>query len=84
MSVERGGDRRGGQLSRAPALFYSTHARSVTILTHGDKLENTMSRYLIDQLATRSNIDMMLGTEVVAVHGDVSLQAIDVRDRRAR
>ncbi len=70
-----------GNSAGQAALFYSTHARSVTILTRGDKLENTMSRYLIDQLATRPNIDVRFATEVAAVHGDVSLQAIDVRDR---
>jgi thioredoxin reductase (NADPH) len=40
-----------------------------------------MSQYLIDQLATRSNISVMFGAEVAAVHGDASLQGIDVRDR---
>jgi thioredoxin reductase (NADPH) len=39
-----------------------------------------MSRYLIEQIATRQNIDVMFRTEVAAVHGDVSLEAIDVRD----
>jgi thioredoxin reductase (NADPH) len=39
-----------------------------------------MSRYLIDQLATRSNIHKLFRTEVAAVHGDVSLEAIDVRN----
>jgi thioredoxin reductase (NADPH) len=39
-----------------------------------------MSRYLIDQLATRPNIRTMFGTEVVAAHGDLSLEAIDVLD----
>lgn len=40
-----------------------------------------MSRYLIDQLATRSNISVLFGTELAAVHGDTSLQAIDVHER---
>ena len=41
-----------------------------------------MSRYLIDQLATRPNIDARCtAAEVVAAHGDGSLEAIDVRDR---
>ena len=40
-----------------------------------------MSRYLIDQLATRPNIRTLSGAEVAAAHGDVSLEAIDVRDR---
>jgi thioredoxin reductase (NADPH) len=39
-----------------------------------------MSRYLIDQLATRSNVRTRFGSEVAAVHGDVSLEAIDIRD----
>jgi thioredoxin reductase (NADPH) len=70
-----------GNSAGQAALFYSTHARSVTILTRADNLEDTMSRYLIEQLVTRPNIDVMFGTEVAAVHGEVSLQAIDVRDR---
>jgi thioredoxin reductase (NADPH) len=64
------------------AMSFSTHARSVTILCRGDTLAKSMSSYLIEQLATRSNIRMMYRTEVVAAHGDDSLEAIDVRDSR--
>ena len=39
-----------------------------------------MSRYLVDQLAARANIRTMFGVEVTAVHGELSLEAIDVRD----
>ena len=39
-----------------------------------------MSRYLIDQLATRPNIHTRLGVELEAVHGAESLEAIDVHD----
>lgn len=69
-----------GNSAGQAALFFSTHAKSVTILCRGDSLERSMSRYLVDQLATRSNIEVMFGTEVAAVHGDSSLEAIDVRD----
>ena len=69
-----------GNSAGQAALFFSNHARSVTILCRGDTLEKSMSRYLIDQMATRTSIKVMFGTEVAAVHGDVSLQAIDVRD----
>ena len=41
------------------ALFFSTHARSVTVLCRGETLEKSMSRYLIDQLAARSNISTL-------------------------
>jgi thioredoxin reductase (NADPH) len=70
-----------GNSAGQAALFFSTHARSVTILCRSDGLEKSMSRYLIDQLAARPNIRTMLQTEVAAVAGDVSLEAIDVRDR---
>src|SRR3989440_945874 len=69
-----------GNSAGQAALFFATHARSVTILCRGQRLEKSMSHYLIDQLATRSNIRTAVGTEVVAAHGDLSLQAIDVRD----
>jgi thioredoxin reductase (NADPH) len=69
-----------GNSAGQAALFFSTHARSVTILCRGEKLEKSMSRYLVDQLATRSNIEVMFGAEVAAVHGESSLEAIEVRD----
>jgi thioredoxin reductase (NADPH) len=69
-----------GNSAGQAALFFSTHARSVRILCRGDSLKRSMARYLIDQLAARANIRTLFGTEVAAVHGDVSLQAIDVRD----
>jgi thioredoxin reductase (NADPH) len=57
------------------------HARSVTILCRGDSLGKSMSRYLVDQLGSRANIETRFGAEVKAVHGDTALEAIDVRDR---
>jgi thioredoxin reductase (NADPH) len=68
-----------GNSAGQAAMFFSSHARSVTILCRGEALEKSMSRYLIDQLASRSNIRALFRTEVVAAHGDTSLEAIDVR-----
>ena len=69
-----------GNSAGQAAMFFSTHARSVTILCRGESLEKSMSRYLIDQLAARSNIRVLYRTEVVAAHGDMSLEAIEVHD----
>ena len=69
-----------GNSAGQAALFFSTHARSVTILSRGNSLEKSMARYLIDQLAARPNIHTRFAAEVTAVHGDASLEAIDVRD----
>jgi thioredoxin reductase (NADPH) len=72
-----------GNSAGQAALFFSTHARSVTILCRGEKLEKSMSRYLVDQLATHSNIGVMFGTEIAAVHGESSLEAIEVSNSAA-
>ena len=69
-----------GNSAGQAAMFFANHARSVTILCRSETLEKSMSRYLVDQLATRANIRTMYRTEVVAAHGDVSLEAVDVRD----
>jgi thioredoxin reductase (NADPH) len=69
-----------GNSAGQAALHFSSHARSVTILCRGDGLEKSMSRYLIDQLASRANISVRTDTEVTALRGHDALEAIDVRD----
>jgi thioredoxin reductase (NADPH) len=69
-----------GNSAGQAAMFFSAHARRVTILCRGESVEKSMSRYLVDQIAARSNIDVLVRTSVVAAHGDTSLEAIDVRD----
>jgi thioredoxin reductase (NADPH) len=69
-----------GNSSGQAAMFFSAHARSVTILYRGQTLEKSMSRYLVDQLATRANIHVEYRAEVVGAHGDVSLEAIDIHN----
>jgi thioredoxin reductase (NADPH) len=69
-----------GNSAGQAAMFFSSHARSVTILYRGETLAKSMSRYLVDQLATRANIHVLYRTEAVAAHGDTSLEAIDIRN----
>jgi thioredoxin reductase (NADPH) len=53
----------------------------VTIICRGDSLGKSMSRYLVDQLAARPNIEVLTQTEAVAAHGDDTLEAIEVLNR---
>jgi thioredoxin reductase (NADPH) len=69
-----------GNSAGQAAMFFSTHARSVTIVYRGESLEKGMARYLVDQIATRPNISVLFHSEVVAAHGDESIEAIDVRN----
>jgi thioredoxin reductase (NADPH) len=69
-----------GNSAGQAALFFSNHAENVTILCRGEAIDKSMSHYLLAQLSQRSNIHVMRLTEVTAVHGDGSLEAIDVRN----
>jgi thioredoxin reductase (NADPH) len=72
-----------GNSAGQAAVFFARHARSVTILCRGIGLESSMSRYLIEQASALPNVAVISGAEVVAAHGDQSLEAIDVRDRES-
>jgi thioredoxin reductase (NADPH) len=69
-----------GNSAGQAALYFSTHARSVTIICRGERLEKSMSRYLVDQITARSNIETRFGCELAAVHGELALEAIDLRE----
>jgi thioredoxin reductase (NADPH) len=73
-----------GNSAGQAAMFFANHARSVTILCRGATLAKEegsgMSRYLIDQLATRTNVHVLYRTEVVRAVGTNSLEAIDVHN----
>jgi thioredoxin reductase (NADPH) len=60
------------------AVFLSEYASQVTMLVRGSSLELSMSQYLIDQIASCKNIDVMLRTEVVELHGETSLNSVTV------
>ena len=72
-----------GNSAGQATIFFSSHARSVTLLVRGESLAASMSQYLIEQIATKANIRVETRSEVVAVHGDEQLEAIEVIDCRA-
>jgi thioredoxin reductase (NADPH) len=71
-----------GNSAGQAAIFFSNHARSVTLIVRGETLAESMSHYLIEQIATKANIRVETRSEVVAVHGHEQLEAIEVIDRR--
>jgi thioredoxin reductase (NADPH) len=64
------------------AIFLSQYADQVTMLVRSS-LAKSMSRYLIEQIEGRDNIDVQLGTEIVEVHGKDRLEAVTIRDRES-
>ena len=73
-----------GNSAGQAALFFANHARKVTLVIRGEAVEHSMSHYLVEQLRGHSNIDFRLNSEVVGVHGDAHLTAVDIIDRSAR
>jgi thioredoxin reductase (NADPH) len=71
-----------GNSAGQAALFFSRHARSITMLVRGESLEASMSRYLIDQIAAIPAIRVETRREVVALHGADTLESADIADRR--
>jgi thioredoxin reductase (NADPH) len=69
-----------GNSAGQAALFFASHARTVTLLVRGDALGKSMSHYLVQQLQTKPNVRVALRAEVVGVHGSEALEAIDVKD----
>jgi len=71
----------GGNSAGQAAAHLSRTARSVRVVIRGDGLASTMSRYLLDRLEARPNVEIRTRTEVSAVHGNGSLDSADLRDR---
>ena len=75
----------GGNSAGQAAMHLSQYARRVTILVRGAGLAETMSQYLIDQIAATGNIVVEPRTQVVAVAGEGHLESVTIAcagDRR--
>ena len=62
------------------AMFLSRFASEVTILIRGDSLQESMSRYLIDQIDRTKNISLRVHTEVDSVDGGEHLESITLKN----
>jgi thioredoxin reductase (NADPH) len=71
----------GGNSAGQAAAHLSRTARSVRVIIRDDGLAATMSRYLLERLEYRSNIELMTRTEVSAVDGNGRLEYADLRNR---
>jgi thioredoxin reductase (NADPH) len=61
------------------AVFFSHYARQVTILVRGKSLAESMSHYLVDQIAATPNIEVVPETEVLEVKGTDRLEGLVTR-----
>ena len=71
----------GGNSAGQAAMFFSSYASEVKVLVRGEGLKLTMSQYLIGEIASKANIEIVPFTEVVAAEGEEHLQRIVTRVR---
>jgi thioredoxin reductase (NADPH) len=67
----------GGNSAGQAAMMFASYAESVTMLVR-KTLAASMSQYLIDQLATKANVTIETGAEVVSVEGADCLEALEL------
>ncbi|HEY2437909.1 MAG TPA: FAD-dependent oxidoreductase [Solirubrobacteraceae bacterium] len=72
----------GGNSAGQAAMFLSRAAGSCRLMIRGDDLAKSMSRYLINEIEGRDQIEVMTHTEVVALNGEEGLQSVILRDSR--
>jgi thioredoxin reductase (NADPH) len=71
----------GGANSAGQAAAYLARgAQSVTLLVRGSSLQDSMSYYLVEQLAQIERITVRTCTEVVEAHGEEHLEKLTLRN----
>jgi thioredoxin reductase (NADPH) len=71
----------GANSAGQAAVYFAGYAARVTMLVRGDSLTNSMSRYLIDQIAALPKIDVRSRSQAVAAEGaDGRLKALRIRN----
>ena len=70
-----------GNSSAQASLHLSRYARKVTIVMRGERLNDNVSKYLVDRVTHAPNIEILPKSEVVALHGDDILRAVTIRNR---
>jgi thioredoxin reductase (NADPH) len=68
----------GANSAGQAALYFARYARSVTLLVRGPSLEESMSQYLIEQIAATPRITVLTSTRVAEVKGETHLEAITI------
>jgi thioredoxin reductase (NADPH) len=71
----------GGNSAGQAALFLSKTAAGCKLVIRGEDLEHSMSRYLIDELRARDQVELVTCCEVVELRGDEYLEAVVLADR---
>jgi thioredoxin reductase (NADPH) len=68
----------GGNSAGQAAVFFSNYAAEVKVLVRGEGLKLTMSQYLIGQIASKSNVEVIPYAQVISAEGEDHLERMEV------
>jgi thioredoxin reductase (NADPH) len=71
-----------GNSSAQASLHLARYARKVIIVMRGERLNDSVSQYLVDRIKHTPNIEVLPNTEVKALHGERMLEAVTLRNRQ--
>ena len=66
----------GANSAGQAAMYFSKYAKKVTMLVRAESLQNSMSKYLIDQITGTSNIEVKTQCQVVEAQGETRLSCL--------
>jgi thioredoxin reductase (NADPH) len=72
----------GGNSAGQAALHFCRYTDKVMLVVREDSLKHFMSEYLIERLRATPQVEILLNTEVIALHGDEILREISLRNNR--
>jgi thioredoxin reductase (NADPH) len=70
----------GGNSAGQASMYLSKFANSVNLVVRGETLEAGMSQYLVDQLRSTPNVNILLKSGISAVQGKDQLEQVTVAD----
>jgi thioredoxin reductase (NADPH) len=74
----------GGNSAGQAAVYLSSQVAKVWLIVRGSGLEANMSRYLVDRITARPNVEILTGTTITALEGQGGiLEAIRCRSQRS-
>jgi thioredoxin reductase (NADPH) len=72
----------GANSAGQAAMYFARHAKRVRLVVRADTLNRSMSRYLIDQLATQDNIEVLTCHEITGGTGTDHLETLTLRHNK--
>jgi thioredoxin reductase (NADPH) len=74
----------GGNSAGQAVMHFAPFASKVFMVVRAECLKKTLSEYLIDRIRSTPNVEVLLRTEVAALHGNDSLNAATLRNCETR